>query len=233
MTFDHAVIVAGHAVLRRLADPRDEANWFLLDFQRGEVPWLLGHAEAGVRAAAADPRAMLIFSGGQTRQEAGPRSEAESYAWAAAHEGWFGFPEVAGRAVTEEFARDSFENLLFSLAQFRLATGVWPRQVSFVSWQFKQQRFELHRAAIGWPAERFTFLGANDPPALEQAVAAEARTRAGCLADPYSARAEFAAKKESRNPFGRVPPYPELDALMRHKGPSPYTGPLPWGPPVV
>lgn len=219
------VIVAGHAVLRELGDPRDEHNWFLLPFQAGEVPCLIGHVEAGVRAAAADDDALLVFSGGQTRAEAGPRSEAESYHHVAAHERWFGCPEVAGRVALEEYARDSFENLLFSLGRFHQVTGRWPEHATFVSWRFKQQRFELHREAIRWPAGRFTFLGANDPPALDQATAAEARTMAGYRADPYSASPEFAAKKASRNPFGRVPPYAALEGLMRPGGPA---EPLPW-----
>ena len=98
------VIVAGHAVLRRFDDPRDERNWFLLPFQTGEVPYLIGHVEAGVRAAATDPEALLVFSGGQTRLEASQRSEAESYAYVAEALGWFGCDGVAGRVALDAFA---------------------------------------------------------------------------------------------------------------------------------
>lgn len=40
--------------------------------------------------AARDEGALLLFSGGETRKDAGPRSEAQSY-WAIAEsKGWFG-----------------------------------------------------------------------------------------------------------------------------------------------
>ena len=48
------------------------------------------HIKTGVGAAAADPTALLLFSGGQTRGQAGPRSEGGSY-WAVAQQRqWFG-----------------------------------------------------------------------------------------------------------------------------------------------
>jgi len=43
-----------------------------------------------VGIAARDEGALLLFSGGETRRDAGPRSEAQSY-WAIAEsKGWFG-----------------------------------------------------------------------------------------------------------------------------------------------
>jgi hypothetical protein len=43
-----------------------------------------------VELAARDQDALLLFSGGETRKDAGPRSEAQSY-WAIAEsKGWFG-----------------------------------------------------------------------------------------------------------------------------------------------
>ena len=74
-----AVIVAGHAILRQdWRDPLDGASWILQDFQRGEGACYVEHIRRGVEIAAGNASALLIFSGGQTRAEAGPRSEAES-----------------------------------------------------------------------------------------------------------------------------------------------------------
>ena len=219
-------------MLRRFADPLSDENWVLLDFQRREAPCYVGHVRCGVELAAADPRSLLIFSGGQSRQEAGPISEAYSYFWIAQQFDWFGHRNVAGRVITEEFARDSFENLLFGLCRFKECTGWYPEHTSFVSWAFKRERFELHREAIRWPANRFVYVGANDPPEIEQAAKAEARTRAGYIADPYSSGAEYRAKREARNPFRRQHGYgascPELTGLLGHAGPELYRGPLPW-----
>ncbi len=48
-------------------------------FFPGEAQSFLDHIKLGIQEAAADPEAMLLFSGGQTRREAGPRSEGLSY----------------------------------------------------------------------------------------------------------------------------------------------------------
>lgn len=228
----NAVIVAGHAVLKRFADPSSDDNWVLLDFQRGEAPCYVEHVRCGIDLAAADPQALLIFSGGETRREAGRVSEAASYLWIARHFDWFGHPGVGSRTATEEFARDSFENLLFGLCRFKECTGRYPARVCLAGWAFKRGRFDLHRQAIRWPASRFAYAGANDPPDVVQALAAEARTHAGYVADPYSSGAEYRAKRAARNPFGRQHGYgascPELAPLLEHAGPEPYSGPLPW-----
>ena len=232
MSTPNAVIVAGHAICTSPTHPLAEANWILLPFQRNEVPCYIGHIEAGVRAAAADPDALLVFTGGYSRAEAGPRGEAQSYYWIADHFGWFGHPEVRARAITEEFARDSYENLLYSICRVREFTGHYPQQVSFVSWEFKRERFDLHRRTIGWPQSRFTYIGANNPPDLAQAIEAETRNRNAYLADPYSNSPAFRAKRDARNPFRRTPGYlavcPELTALIAHTGPAFYEGTLPW-----
>lgn len=228
----HAIIVAGHAIWLDRGDPRDERNWILLDFQRNEVDCYIAHVEAGVKATAADPSALLVFSGGQSRREAGPRSEAHAYYRIADHYAWFGHPEVASRTVLEEFSRDSFENFLFGLCRFKEWTGLYPGHATFVSWIFKQARFDLHREAVGWPAGRFHYLGVNNPPEIEQALRAEARTRDGYRRDPYSSAPEYRAKRDARNPFRRQHGYftscPELAQLFLHQGPEPFSGPLPW-----
>jgi hypothetical protein len=227
-----AVIVAGHAVLLNPSDPANDASWSLLDFQRGEPPKYIEHVRVGVAAAAADPDALLLFSGGQSRLDAGPRSEAQGYWHVAERRDWFHCPDVAARCTTEEFARDSFENLLFGICRFKEFTGRYPRRVTIVSWRFKERRLHLHREAIRWPEESFHYAGANDPDDLDQALAAEAANTARYVADPYSSGSEFLAKRVWRNPFRRQHGYftscPELARLLRHEGPHPFTGELPW-----
>lgn len=229
---DQLIIVAGHAALRRFADPRREENWVLLDFQHNEVPFYLEHARRGVEQAARHPDALVLFSGGPTRREAGPRSEAISYFYVAEFFNWWGHPEVAERAHTEDFARDSYENLLFSLCRFRELTGRYPSAVTMVSWAFKRQRFFLHGSSIGWPAARLHYEGPDNPVDLAQALAAEEIALAKYHADPYSSGQEFQRKRDARNPFHRQHGYlvscPELAPLLRHEGPEPFRMPLPW-----
>lgn len=56
-------------------------------------------------------------AGGKTRVLAGPKSEGESYFFVAEHFDWWGQSELRARTTTEDFARDSLENLLFSICR--------------------------------------------------------------------------------------------------------------------
>jgi hypothetical protein len=226
------VIVAGHAVLLHFKNLAADSSWALLDFQRGEPRYYIEHVRGGVEAAAGDGESLLVLSGGPTRVDAGPRSEAQSYYEIARHYAWWGHAGVAGRTILEDFARDSFENLLFGICRFNEYAACYPERVTLVSWKFKEQRFALHREAIGYPAERFRYVGPNNPRDLDQALQAERNAIAAYAADPYSSSARFREKRQDRNPYRRQSGYaiscPELAALMRHEGPELYRGPWPW-----
>jgi len=78
----HLVIVACHAIyLPGPALGATEEEWDLQPYQRGRSPQntFLAHIEKGVSVARADPAAMLMFSGGETRRGVGPRVEAAGY----------------------------------------------------------------------------------------------------------------------------------------------------------
>lgn len=88
------VMVAGHSVYTSSDCGRieKEESWFLESYQKhpGQAATFLSHIQQGVEAAAKDDESLLLFSGGETRKDAGPRSEAQSY-WAVAEsKGWFG-----------------------------------------------------------------------------------------------------------------------------------------------
>jgi len=77
------------------------------------------------------------------------------------------FPELC-LPSTQEHARDSFENLLFSLCRFHALTGAYPQRLLIVSYEFKHQRFaSLHARAVRWPTAQLSFLGT---PALTSAA---------------------------------------------------------------
>ena len=136
-----------------------------------------------------------------------------------------------GRAYTEEHARDSYENLLFSICRFHELTGSWPRNVTVVGYEFKRHRFEaLHREAIAFPAERFSYIGT--PAATPRAEAGEAVAADSFRADPFGCGPALRAKRHLRDPFARGVPYVARCAaaapLLRHCGPEPFRGSLPW-----
>ncbi len=228
------VLVAGHAVLRQAGAPDllDEAAWVLQPFQRGEVPYFVEHVRAGVEQARINPAALLVFSGGQTRPEAGPISEAGSCFAVAQRFAWWGAHGVRLRATTEEFARDSFENLLFGICRFRECCGALPSRVVVVGWEFKRRRFELHRAALGLPPDRFRYVGANDPPRHDDALRGElVHGIEPFERDPMGARCPLADKRRMRNPSRRHHGYlqscPELRELLVSSEPLPPDR-LPW-----
>jgi hypothetical protein len=74
------------------------------------------------------------------------------------------------RMTTENFALDSFENLIFSLARFREFTGKYPLRITVVGYGMKEARFEeLHAKAIRWPVKgyysnqrQFHYVGIDD-----------------------------------------------------------------------
>lgn len=238
---DHLVLVAGHAVLTTHAAltpesvVRDE-SWELEPFQRGQVTTFVEHIRRGVRLTARDSKALLLFSGGETRQGAGPRSEAQSYWEVADAMRWDGVPRVRERALTEEHARDSFENVLFSLCRFREVTGRYPEHVTVVSFGFKRERFvHMHRAALRFPTRRFHFVGIDPAGGVPQAVRDGERLNSASHfgADPYGCLdASLVRKRAARNPFHSSPGYPkacpELAALFDYCSKALFPGALPW-----
>ena len=129
--FERLVVVAGHGVVVANDFKHAERNdaWLLEPYQRveGEAASFVQHIRLGVQQAAGDERAMLLFSGGETRRDAGPISEGQTYWKVADAEGWFGHAGVRERAFTEEAAHDSMENLLFSMCRYEELTGGAPQ----------------------------------------------------------------------------------------------------------
>lgn len=282
------IVVAGHSVTvsGHLRDAhRDEADWYLLPYQRhtGLPNAIVAHISAGIAAAAANPRALLVFSGGATRAATGPDTEGASYYRVAdAMQLWNNTSHdnashrnlqhmninskndeanvidnnknneiddpvshytntVRARTITEEFATDSFQNLLFSICRFHEVTGVYPESITMVSFTFKQRRFEtLHVPALQWPSTKFSFVGRDSPPSTGFDLAASTRGEAEQAARPFEAdpygchSAVLREKRRSRNPFARTPPYalscPDMAELLHYCGPD-LIAPsrVPWG----
>ena len=228
------VLVAGHAIPYRFDRLDRDDGWYMKSFQAGEGPLHLDHVKRGVEIAAQQADRLLVFGGGQTDAAAGPRSEGQGYWLAADHFDWFGHQGVRERATTEEFSLDSFQNLLYGICRYREVAGGYPDGIIVVGWSFKGARFDLHRRALRFPEARFRYEGVNDPPTLEENLPFEKARAALFERDPYGVTAETARKREARNVFRRRHGYrescPELAALLAHRGPDLFAGPLPWHP---
>jgi hypothetical protein len=261
--YNHLIVVAGHAVMRLNhlldADKSDE-GWYLLDYQKGQgYPSIItSHIQTGIKLANQDSSAILLFSGGQTRKDVGPLSEAASYYYLAEEKQWIvstdnektasaaegvAYQSLRNRVFLEEYARDSFENLLFSICRYYELTNMYPQHITMIGFDFKRQRFtDLHRMAIQYPYSNFTYVGIQSPQNMfdqqraehgEEIVLNEFRQDLyGCHND------ELAHKRISRNPFHRTIPYelacPDMRELLDWCGPHVIDSKhIPWGHEVV
>lgn len=263
----HLIIVPGHAIYLPSLQKRsqvttpalvtesatamlDASNWILEPYQIETESHLtfLTHISAGVEKARQDPNSLLVFSGGQTRSGL---SEASSYYTIAAQT--YGIlpsksvddhtsESMYNRVTTEDFARDSFENLVFSLARFEQVTGHAPEKITIVGFEFKRKRFDLlHRMAIKWPVDKFDYIGIDAPQDAPVSAAQEAAARKGELVnsykpfqkDLYGCHSPLIDKRIGRDAFRRSHPYftTSLAGLISHcpsDGLSLYDGPLAW-----
>ena len=133
---------------------------------------------ASTELANEDPHSLLVFSGyewlaltlsrglkffnrGQTKLLS-DTTEAESYLRLAQAAKLLPDQLLFERSTTENYALDSFQNLLFSIARFREFTGHFPSTITIVGYEFKRPRFtELHREALRWPRDKFNYVGVD------------------------------------------------------------------------
>ncbi|MDL1957364.1 MAG: hypothetical protein LWW95_10040 [Candidatus Desulfofervidus auxilii] len=212
----------------KLENPEKDNNWILEPFQIGEPPFYIEHVRRGIVHIANNPNALLVLSGGQIKQ--GKWSGAKTYLSIAKYYK-FWIPDefeikrklrtdVQNRTVTEDYARDSFENLLFSICRFQQVTGYYPYRIVVVSWTFKERRFDLHRAAIRFPFYRFCFDGFNVPIDLPSAWRREAKIIREFRTDQYGydPNSAIGKRRKEKNPFEKEHPYkncPGLEAFFK------------------
>lgn len=173
----------------------------------------LEHIKVGFELAANDSSALLMLSGGQTRSEAGPRSESSSYLDALemmlnSFDLYNNTNNIQRRIYTEDFARDSLQNLLFSFCRFQQITHKYPEKITVVGFPFKAARFiDLHAKVVLKDdleeAISFQYLPVKCVLAEEvfdDAFAAFGKDLIGC-------GEELKSKRERRNPFRQVHSY--------------------------
>ena len=223
LRMQNLIIVPGHGVCRPgSTGPNavgDDESW--CGTYPREARFYVEHVRSGVEISHRRPSSLLMFSGGQTRAAAGPRSEAQSYFEIARDHDWWSHAEVVTRTALEEYARDGFENLVFSLARFRQVTGTWPSLVVITGWAFKRQRYEAYGRLINLPLERLEYVGVNQPPSnsLLAAIDGEKARIAELKRAKLRDLLDSDELRTRRDPFSRGNPYVELVAdLFRELG---------------
>ncbi|CDM28348.1 hypothetical protein DTO013E5_3769 [Penicillium roqueforti] len=153
---NHLIIVCCHAIYT--GGPKlgaSESEWLIEPFQKGETPTFIDHVKAGLKALAEDSHGLLLFSGGPTKKPRTELSEGQSYLNLAKDNDYFRDMSTIStidpsRIIAETNATDSYQNLLFSLIQFRIHTGIYPQRVTVVTHEFKRARFmQCHFPAVG------------------------------------------------------------------------------------
>jgi hypothetical protein len=169
------------ADFNRLGQPLDPGwvfdDWVFVGCFEGEGKLLAEHIQRAVELARLQDAA-LIFTGGKVRRSiVGDLSEAEADRNFATAKASLRSDKTA--VYLETFARDSLENVDFSLA---LAMSVVHSEakfreikLTFTGWEFKRERFQLHAAALRlWLMAKgivlrpdwLDYVGVNNPPTI-------------------------------------------------------------------
>lgn len=222
------VIVACHAIYV-CGDVNADDSWVLLPFQKnnGHVERFLQHIDSGLEFVRRNSHTLLVFSGGISRPDA-PTSEADSYLRVAKQRpAWSN--DSADRVTSEEYARDSYENLLFGIASGYANMRQIPRRITVIGFSFKKSRFEFHARTMGLRIGRdapgsapiFEYWGVNDPADMEGPTQGERTAMDAFLADPHGIDKDLMQKRQTRNPKMRSQPYgtvvsgwPQLKGLL-------------------
>lgn len=216
---DHLVILPCHSIWKpgmTCGVLKDE--WVLAPFQveGNDHMCFREHIERSINVLNKDPRAVLVISGGQTKEESGPVLESYSYYQLGCTLMPAEFKSHSKRIVLEEFARDSFENVLFLICRYFEVLGYYPSFITVVGFEFKRPRFvEQHlKQALSFPEASIRYIGNNPDPAhldeegkskyFSDLKANEIRhARNHFEVDWYGVRAPLSTKKALRDPFLR------------------------------
>lgn len=204
-------------------------------------------------------RSILLFSGSQTKKDAGQISEAQSYVFLMRNIIDYSkdnlnrlpgeFDEEIRRYITqiftlmkenklsvndlftncsmntEEFSLDSLDNLLYSICRFHEISNQYPKDISIIGFGFKKERFiKYHAHVIDFPKSHINYISIEPKPLnysidqldkyFKDLTVMEGRNAINLFAkDWYGIRSPLSDKKQSRNPYCRVPNYELLKEI--------------------
>lgn len=184
------LIVAGHAIYQN-------GVWY--GGWPNEEQFYEQHVLDGFEVWKSEAYQALALSGGRTRRNL-PNGITNSEG-----EGLLEFAKDAelhigqSNVLVESYARNSFENVFFSMLCFFHKFKYWPSRVGIVSWKFKALRFYVIACGLKLGNRRFIFHGSGDPDSqktIEIVSVANAK---------YDASIVDTTKQEIRDPLHRDP----------------------------
>ncbi|EDK43579.1 hypothetical protein LELG_01757 [Lodderomyces elongisporus NRRL YB-4239] len=236
MVSTHLIIVPCHGIWKG-RNPRDRDNWHLAPFQieGNDHICFIEHLSTAYLELEADPAAFMIISGGETKREAGEIAEATTYHQllndlslidsnkdTKTNKDLVGgeFKSIQSRIATEVYARDSFENVLFSMCRFYELHKRYPTKITITGFEFKSYRFtQLHLLqALAFNLDNVVYLGNQPNPShlsteakqkyFKELDHSEKQHAANVFAqDWYGIGPNLKSKKLKRNPFAKKHSY--------------------------
>lgn len=194
-------------------------EWHLASFQHEGKDWLCfrEHILTSISYLKTNPTTTLIISGGATKKDAGPVSEAYSYYLLMEKLGGSEFEKIKNRVYLEEYARDSFDNVAFLVCRYYQIHDTCPRNISVVGFEFKRNRFTKHHMpALG--ITEVEYIG-NTPYSdsseyFEDLEKSEYQHAVRHFErDWFGMELPLADKRVQRNPFRRFHGYELIDGL--------------------
>lgn len=158
------------------------------------------HLRESIRALQEGHYDVLIVSGGFTKGELGKSEARGMLDWAKDLN-----LNTAG-VLLEEYARDSFENVLFSMCRFFQEYKQFPRSVGVCSWKSKKRRFEIIADALRLP--NYSFLGIGEKEEIDER---EAKLLDIVIDDPLHCKPSLAYVRRKRDPWNKGNPYAEIN----------------------
>ncbi|KAF2675442.1 hypothetical protein BT63DRAFT_420631 [Microthyrium microscopicum] len=206
------IIVCCHAIFHG-TDPSDESHWALQSFQRGSATkksehfTFLQHIDSALRLLqAAYHQGDIIFTGGFTNQSYPDLSEARGYLNAARYivskdNITYNGISLQDHVHLEEYATDTFQNILFSIIRYGRIKAYYPDEVMVITHAFKKDRVQLHCEAIQW-TRRFTVHGIDPDFDVAERTQVEALERRNAhepfVNDPYGVGLVLSGKRHAR-----------------------------------
>ncbi|EGW35081.1 uncharacterized protein SPAPADRAFT_132612 [Spathaspora passalidarum NRRL Y-27907] len=216
----HLVLLPCHAIWKGGPTTGLARNeWHLVDFQIVGQDHLVFRDQIlqSISILQQDPDAYVIISGGETKKQAGPMSEALSYYLLASE--LCKDETVLSRIHTEVFARDSFENVIFSICRYYELFKMYPDKITIIGFEFKRVRFMTHhlQQALKYPLDKVDYIGHSPKPELSEQDTIEyfkdleeseyKHAVKHFQSDWYGLADSLNKKKLARNPFNRYHGY--------------------------
>ncbi|GME68044.1 unnamed protein product [[Candida] boidinii] len=187
----------------------DEKDWELAPFQyeAHDHLFFIKHIYASYEYLLQHKaNSVLVLSGGYTKDSQKELSESLSYLNVAKMRGLIPLDYENtfenGKLLLEDRARDSYENVVFSLIKFRELIDKYPKKIVIVGLEFKRFRFiEQHLKVLQFPVTDIEYIGIGPeyPENIENLPLEKYQERK----DFYFKDLEESEEKFARSPFSK------------------------------